>query len=223
MRQPHGSRRVRASSRTGQTIAGSRFNNSIEQAIIAVWDAKYTYNTRPIPQAQTERPAVDVGETKVTMPGGIVGIVNRPAGRARLPAVLLLHSFASQKNENGDLFKRLAAALSAKGIASFRFDYPGWGESRGDIADSTIGAWIDDAGAGYGFLVKQSFVDPNRVGVLGFSVSGGIAIMTASRNPGWFKSMVTWSSIGSFKEMLGFLGKDNMDKAARDGKVDIDL
>ncbi|HTP57295.1 MAG TPA: alpha/beta fold hydrolase [Spirochaetia bacterium] len=173
--------------------------------------------------AMEERPPLEVGETKVTIGKGIVGIINRPAGNSAMPAVLLLHSFASQKNENGDLFRRLAAALSAKGIASFRFDYPGWGESSGDIADSTIGGWIDNAGACHDFLVNQRFVDPARVGVLGFSISGGIAIMTASQNPGWFKSMVTWSSVGSFKEMLGILGQDNMDKAAREGKVDIDL
>ncbi|HVO40704.1 MAG TPA: phosphatase PAP2 family protein [Spirochaetia bacterium] len=205
------------------TVVGAALGRKVGQ-LAAAWFLKTAQAAPPARlAAMEERPPLDVGETKVTIGNGIVGIINRPAGNAKMPAVLLLHSFASQKNENGDLFKRLAAALSAKGIASFRFDYPGWGESKGDIADSTIGGWIDNAAAGHGFLVKQSFVDPARLGVLGFSVSGGIAIMTASQNPGWFTSMVTWSSVGSFKEMLGLLGQDNMDKAAREGKVDIDL
>jgi len=192
--------------------------------LAAAWLEKTAREAQASRQAVAANgPAVDVGETKVSIADGIAGIINRPAGSARAPAVLLLHSFASQKNENGDLFKRLAAALASRGIASLRFDYPGWGESRGDMADSTIGSWIDNAKACYGFLSRQSFVDPKRIGMLGFSVSGGVAIMTASQNPGWFKSLVTWSSVGSFKEMLGLLGQDAMDKAAREGKVDIDL
>jgi dienelactone hydrolase len=164
-----------------------------------------------------------VGETRVMIGDQLAGIVNRPVGGGKAPAVLLLHSFASQKDEWGGLFKRFAASLSEKGIASLRFDYPDWGESKGDMADSTIDRWVADAREAYAFLARQSFVDSRRVGLLGFSVSGGIAIVTASQNPGWFKSMVTWSSPGDFKEMVGLLGQDNMDKAARDGKVDIDL
>lgn len=46
-----------------------------------------------------------------------------------------------------------------------------------------MGGQIEDAEAAYNWLVVQPWVDAARVGVLGFSLGGGIAIMTAGTHP----------------------------------------
>lgn len=170
---------------------------------------------------KTDRP---IGETKVTIGDGISGTLNRPAADKRVPAVLMLHGFASSKDEVGDMYKRLAASLAEKGIASLRIDYHGWGESTGDMADSTIGGHVADAEAAYAFLAKEGFVDTKRMGVIGFSMGGGVAIIIAGQHPAWFKSMTTWSSVGDYvKDFADTATPENRAKAVKDGKVEIDL
>ncbi len=53
--------------------------------------------------AQSSETVVDVGN-------GIVGILNQPEGAQT--AVLMLHGFGSQKDEVGNMYKNLAAALA---------------------------------------------------------------------------------------------------------------
>ncbi len=162
-------------------------------------------------------------ETAVTLDGGIQGILNEPETGDPVPAVLMLHGFGSQKDEVGNMYKLLSAALGAQGISSLRIDFRGWGESAGKMEDSTVQGQIDDAATAYAYLSGLSSVDPARIGVLGFSLGGGIAVVSAAQNPEWYASLVTWSSVGDFKPDFMFLGQENFDKAAKDGTVTIDL
>jgi fermentation-respiration switch protein FrsA (DUF1100 family) len=109
-------------------------------------------------------------EQRVLIANEIAGIVTVPEEGAVVPAVLLLHGFGNQKDEVGDLYKRLAQLLAAKGIGSLRFDFHGWGESSGDMADTTIEQQVNDAGTAYDYLVGLDFVEPARIGVVGSRV-----------------------------------------------------
>ena len=64
---------------------------------------------------------VTAGDHRV--PGTLAVPAAPPAGA--IPVVLLLHGDLSNRNENGDLFTRLAAALAAEGVASLRPRQPG--------------------------------------------------------------------------------------------------
>ena len=164
-------------------------------------------------------------ESKVTLDNGVVAIITRPSIEARVPTILLLHGFASQKDEVGDMYKRLAAKLATeKGIASMRIDFRGWGESAGSMQESNIQGQIDDTEVAYEYLKTKDFVDISKIGIVGFSLGGGIAIVSAAQHPGCYKSMAVWSSVGDFYEdFLEELGQDNFAKASADGTVDIDL
>jgi pimeloyl-ACP methyl ester carboxylesterase len=141
-----------------------------------------------------------------------------------MPAVLLLHGFASSRDEVGDMYKRLAAALADHGIASLRIDFRGWGDSAGGMENSTVDGQVEDAEAAYAYLSQQDFVDKTRIGLVGFSLGGGIAVYTAGEHPDWFKSMTLWSTFGNLHDVfLEELGQDNFDTAEKDGKVTIDL
>lgn len=53
-------------------------------------------------------------------------------------AVLLLHGFGSHKDEGGDLYRREAAELTARGIASLCIDLPCAGASGRPCIDNTM-------------------------------------------------------------------------------------
>jgi pimeloyl-ACP methyl ester carboxylesterase len=160
-------------------------------------------------------------EYAVTLENGIAAIVNQPAGEGPLPAVLMLHGFASHKDEVGDMYKRLAAALAEQGIASLRLDFRGWGESAGGMENSTVQGMVEDAEVGYGYLTSLDFVDDSRIGVIGFSLGGRIAIVSAAQHPDWYQTMVLWSTGGNISP--DFLGQENLDAARANGQVTIDL
>jgi uncharacterized protein len=162
------------------------------------------------------------GETVVAVGNGIVGILNQP--ESSQSAVLMLHGFGSQKDEVGNMYKNLAAALAQENIASLRIDFRGFGKSDGDTGSTTVDAQSEDAKAAYDYLTKVEGIDPSRIGVVGFSLGGGIAILSATEDPERYKSMVTWSSVGDFmKDMTGTVGQEAVDEAARDGVVGLDL
>lgn len=168
--------------------------------------------------------AEEYQEYQVTLAQGIQGIVIEPHVEGQVPAVLLLHGFASQKDEVGDMYKRLAAALGSQEIASLRIDFRGWGESAGQMVESSVQGQVEDAAAAYQYLTQLTFVDPARIGVVGFSLGGGIAIVSAAEHPEWYASMAVWSSVGDFHaDFLASLGQANFEKAEQDGQVTIDL
>lgn len=166
----------------------------------------------------------EVTETTITLDNGVVGTLAMPASETPVPAVLMLHGFASVRDEVGDMFKRLAAELGERGIASLRIDFRGWGESAGEMTDSTVSGMVEDAAAAYEYLSATDGVDAERIGVVGFSLGGSIAVFSAGENPDSYQSLVLWSAPGSLLDafMAGF-GQENFDTAAAEGEVTIDL
>lgn len=163
-------------------------------------------------------------ETIVQIGDEIVGTLNVPAGAANPPAVLMLHGFGSSRDEVGNMYRQLAAELSARGIASLRIDFRGFGRSGGDTGSTTVDGQVKDAEAAYDSLAKGGAVNRSRIGVIGFSLGGGISTVAAAQHPGWFKSMVTWSSVGDFpKDFVGVLGQEAFDTARAKGVVGLDL
>jgi pimeloyl-ACP methyl ester carboxylesterase len=167
-------------------------------------------------------------ETTVVLNGGIAATLNIPdnvdANAPPAPAVLMLHGFGSSRNEVGNMFASQADALAAMGIASLRIDFRGFGKSDGDTGATTVDSQLDDAKVGLAYLSKVKGIDAARVGVLGFSLGGGVGMLAAADEPQKIKSLVTWSSVGDFKaDFLGSLGQKAFDRAKEDGIVGIDL
>jgi alpha/beta superfamily hydrolase len=168
-------------------------------------------------------PAAGV-EQSVIIGNGIAGTLNLPAGVKMPPAVLMLHGFGSYKDEVGNMYKRLAAALAAKGIASLRIDFSGFGKSDGDTGSTTVGGQVKDAEAACAWLQDLKTVNPRRLGVIGFSLGGGIATIVTAQHPLWFASRVTWSSVGDFtKDFKDVLGEEAFVTASAKGVVGLDL
>jgi len=163
-------------------------------------------------------------ESVVTLDNGISATLVQPAGDGPFPAVLMLHGFGSSKDEVGNMYLNLAAALGEQGIASLRIDFRGWGESAGEMVESSVDGMVADAETAYAYLTALDFVDADKIGVMGFSLGGWISVFTAGEHPDWFKTMAIWSSGTDLKGVfLDSLGQENFDTAAADGQVEIDL
>lgn len=159
-------------------------------------------------------------ETVVDLPGGIKGTLALPDSGATGAAVVMLHGFGSSRDEVGGLFAMQAADLSEKGIASLRIDFRGYGESSGDMADTTLEGLVADASIARGFLAGIDGVDAARIGVIGYSFGAAVAML----EPDEFASVVVWGQMGDLQaEFLEFLGQDFYDKAAAEGVASVDL
>lgn len=173
------------------------------------------------------QPVTDTSSTPVRLENGVVGTLRQPEGLQsgqKAPVVLMLHGFGSSKDEVGNMYARAADALAAKGIGSLRIDFQGFGKSDGDTGSTTIDGQVADAELAYNYLQGVNWVDPARMGVLGFSLGGGDAMILAGNHPDWFQSMVTWSSVGDMPaDMEGSVGAEGVATANEKGVVGLDL
>jgi len=125
----------------------------------------------------------------------VPAIAQLPAPAAKpAPGLVLLHGTGSNKNEVGNLYARLAERLAAQGIATLRIDFAGTGDSPVDYREYTLESARRDAQLAFKTLARLPGVDPQRLGVVGFSQGGLIAQLLAAQEP-TLRAMVTWSTI----------------------------
>ncbi|MDO6487056.1 alpha/beta fold hydrolase [Colwellia sp. 6_MG-2023] len=120
------------------------------------------------------------------------------------PVVIMLHGTASNKNEVGNLFKRLAEKLAKQNVASIRFDLAGSGASSVDYKVYNLENAVNDVVNVHQFIQQQKRLEHKSIHLLGFSQGGLIAQLAAVNETLPVASMVTWSSvagngIGSFQ------------------------
>ena len=142
-------------------------------------------------------------ESKVVIPvddQSVVGTLNVPDNVAQPPVILMLHGFMGQKDElqiegtDEGIYTRTARTLASQGIASLRIDFRGAGESDGQWADTTFSRQIEDAQRALQWLKKQPQINPNKVGLLGWSQGGLVASHVANLNPD-LDAVVLWSPV----------------------------
>src|ERR1700692_5147627 len=105
--------------------------------------------------------------------------------RAPLAYALFAHCFTCGKDVLAA--KRIAVALSAKGIAVLRFDFTGLGSSEGDFANSTFSSNVADLVRAADHL-RKTFEAPALL--IGHSL-GGAAILAAAGQIAEAKAVVT--------------------------------
>jgi pimeloyl-ACP methyl ester carboxylesterase len=92
-------------------------------------------------------------------------------------AIILLHGYGSNRLE---MLSR-AEVLARYGYGVLLYDLRGHGESQNSLRAF---GWDDvgDVNSALQFLSDRDEVDPDRIGILGFSIGGQIAIRAASEN-----------------------------------------
>ncbi len=131
-------------------------------------------------------------EKKVRFPSGgieLAGTLSMPLGAGPHPALVLIHGGNPDNRDGGHggfpMFKDLADHLVTAGIAVLRYDDRGMGESGGGPKwDHGYDQYVEDVEAAVGLLRGVMEIDSRRIGLVGFSLGGNIAVSLAGRSDG---------------------------------------
>ena len=109
------------------------------------------------------------------------GTLTLPENYTKDTPVVLMVTGSGQQNRDEELFEHkpfavIADALARQGIASLRYDDRGWGDASVKFMNFTTDDFRQDAAAALPLLRKRF----NKVGILGHSEGGTIAMMLAA-------------------------------------------
>ena len=100
---------------------------------------------------------------------------------AKLAAIIVGHPMGAVKEQSADLY---ATKMAEQGFATLSIDLSFWGESEGKPGHMVAPEiYADDFSAAVDFLSTQSFVDAERIGVIGICGSGSFVISAAKIDP----------------------------------------
>jgi uncharacterized protein len=134
-------------------------------------------------------PPPDVQELPLRVPGDhpLNGTLTLPARGLPAPAVVIasgsgpLDRDSNHRRARFDVARQLAHALADGGLASFRYDKRGVGESPGDWRAVGLHDNVDDLGRARDALAARCEIDPERILLAGHSEGAILAAALAAR------------------------------------------
>ncbi|CAN4103747.1 unnamed protein product [Withania somnifera] len=162
----------------------------------------------------TQNPAV---QNKITVLNQhnekLVGVLHDTGS---MEIVVLCHGFRSSKDFN--TMVNLAVALEKEGVSTFRFDFPGNGESEGSFQYGNYRREADDLHS-----VVEFFNGANRKvkAVLGHSKGGDVVLLYASKYHDVHTVINLSGRYNLEKGIAERLGKDFLEIIKKDGFIDV--
>lgn len=176
--------------KNGNTIQGLFKQGAYEAPLNLVKD-KDAVPQKKIVRTQVVNPPYNYDTTTVRINNTfdnveLAGTLSYPKMKGKYPAVLLLTGSGPQNRDEEIFghkpFKILSDYLTQHGVVVLRVDDRGVGESTGDFANSTIENFSKDAISAFNYLKKQPQVDKHKIGILGHSEGGLIAMLLAGQH-----------------------------------------
>ena len=171
--------------------ADNSFSGSFRQGLAKLPFEMAFVSTNPyLERPQTPQPPFPYDVEEVTFSHGdvtLTGTLTKPAGKKNLTAVVLV-SGSGQQNRDEEVmghkpFAVLADHLTRGGIAVLRYDDRGTGGSSALSPDVTTADFAQDALAAVKYLQSVPEINKKKIGVVGHSEGGQIAIMLAAEHP----------------------------------------
>ncbi len=147
-------------------------------------------HTRMVDRPQTPQPPYRFREVELSIPtvAGVVisGTLATPQNsEGPFPVVVTVTGSGPQDRDetlfDHKLFLVLTDALTARGIAVFRYDERGVGKSTGNYLQANTKDFAEDVGLILDQLAQRPEIDRRRMAILGHSEGGIIAPMVAAR------------------------------------------
>lgn len=99
----------------------------------------------------------------------------------KYPAIIVGHPMGAVKEQSANLY---ATKMAERGFVTLSLDLSFWGESDGQPRNAVLPEiYAEDFSAAVDFLGTRSFVDRERIGVIGICGSGSFAISAAKIDP----------------------------------------
>ena len=109
------------------------------------------------------------------------GTLHPPQGtEPGAPGIILCHGFGGSSSGAGH--PELAQLLARSGYATLRFDFRGCGSSDGERGRVICEEEVEDVRAAITFLQSRQGVDGSKIGLIGASLGGSVALYTAARD-----------------------------------------
>ncbi|MFC2166552.1 alpha/beta hydrolase family protein [Acidobacteriota bacterium] len=126
----------------------------------------------------------------------LCGILSTPSFEKPESVIILCHGFSTSKD--GRTNTLLEKILNDNGLATFRFDFFGHGESGGAFEEITISEAVDNVLQAVKFVKTSGF---KRIGLIGSSF-GGMASILAASQIGDLSVLALKSPVSDYTEIL---------------------
>lgn len=138
----------------------------------------------------------------------------------KLPLVVILHGFVGSRVGVDRLFVLAAREFAERGSIVIRFDFAGCGESGGEYGENGIDSMIAQTRTVLDYGLGLDCVDPLRVTLVGHSLGGAVALLTAAADRR-VKSLALWSPVGHpWSDITRIVGREVYDRAISKGRAD---
>lgn len=153
--------------------------------VLSLSEQKEQYRPQ-VPQKPYPYISEDIVFTQSTEGFLLAGTITRPVGEGPFPSVVLVSGSGSQ-NRDEELvghrpFLVLSDALTRSGIVVLRYDDRGFAKSGGDASSATTLDFASDTESAVTYLKTLSYVDAERIGIIGHSEGALIGPIVAQRS-----------------------------------------
>lgn len=154
----------------------------------------------------------------------LAGTVHYPSefdtNNEQYPLIIICHGFVGSRVGVDRLFVKTSHELIQEQCVVLRFDYSGCGESEGEYGKTGLDALIDQTKAAIDFGLRLQKIDQNQLILLGHSLGGATAVLTATRD-NRVKKLILWSSVGQpFKDIANIIGESEIAKLKESEFID---
>lgn len=160
----------------------------------------------------------------------LFGMLHLPEGRSSKPCIVILHGYTGDKVGEHFIFVRAARELAQSGMAVFRFDFRGSGESEGEFKHVSVETEISDALEAIRVVRALPEIDAGRIALLGHDLGGCVAACIAAECEA--ASVALWAATAfadylverdgeTYKDPYIWLSDEYRDAVEKKGGVDI--
>lgn len=126
------------------------------------------------------------------------------------PLIIICHGFIGSKVGVDRLFVKAAKELTQDQFIVLRFDLSGCGESSGEYGRTGLHDFINQLETVIDFACRVKHVDPEQITVLGHSLGGATAVLTAV-NDKRVKRLILWSAVANpYEDIRRIVGKETV-------------
>ena len=132
----------------------------------------------------------------------LLGILHLPEGNKKFPLVVFCHGFGDTKTQKKLI--KLSRNLVKNGIASFRFDFEGCGDSEGDFLKATISNEIMDLYSAINYLKKINKLNFKKLAFVGHSAGNLIYALFLEKSKVDAEAAVMWAPAFNQKALMKY-------------------